>query len=453
MLRNKILLSILFVSLAVASQAQNKFYDWGFGAYGGLYSYSSIVESKISSPYQYNRGTQISVSKYINNNFDVELLSGITTTRYYMGMQDFEHNYESTRLYNGSLNLKYKLDNGYIIKQENYKISPYLKLGLGSTYLEMDQSFDVTMPVGVGFSVGLGRYVSFVYETSYNYNFVASNAYMTHAMGLKFNFKKVSRTRLAAQRQRTKVRKLARIEKYNKKKDKSRLAQVLKRQENNRDDVSSSLMKEEEPTTETDVISEPIIITSLADEIEAPKEEKTDIKFSAPSKREKKIVRALVEEKTIEVKPSTPVVAKVEEKVEEKVIAAPVSDIKPIKVVDDYCVNSDKILTEFGKKITFDVNSTRIRSRMHSALSSVVETISKCESTNFVIIAHTDKDGDADYNLKLANKRAAAVKAYLTSKGISADRLTILAYGEYASTSGDKAANRRISFKINKTSF
>ena len=179
----------------MASQAQNKFYDWGFGAYGGLYSYSSIVESKISSPYQYNRGTQISVSKYINNNFDVELLSGITTTRYYMGMKDFEHNYESTRLYNGSLNLKYKLDNGYIIKKENYKFSPYLKLGLGSTYIEMDESFDITMPAGVGFSVGLGRYVSFVYETNYNYNFVASNAYMTHAMGLKFNFKKARKGR------------------------------------------------------------------------------------------------------------------------------------------------------------------------------------------------------------------------------------------------------------------
>jgi outer membrane protein OmpA-like peptidoglycan-associated protein len=436
MLRNKILLSILFVSLAVASQAQNKFYDWGFGAYGGLYSYSSIVESKISSPYQYNRGTQISVSKYINNNFDVELLSGITTTRYYMGMQDFEHNYESTRLYNG-----------YIIKQENYKFSPYLKLGLGSTYLEMDQSFDVTMPVGVGFSVGLGRYVSFVYETNYNYNFVASNAYMTHAMGLKFNFKKASKSRLAAQRQRTKVRKLVRIEKYNKKKNKGRLAQVL-RNEDDREDVSSSLINDE-PAEETETILEPVVTTSLADEVEAPKEKAEDIKFSAPSKREKKIVRAPVEKKTIEVKPSTPVVAKVEE----KVIAAPISDIKPVKVADDYCVNSDKVLTEFGKKITFDVNSTRIRSRMHSALSSVIETISKCESTNFVIIAHTDKDGDADYNLKLANKRAAAVKAYLVSKGIGADRLTILAYGEYASTSGDKAANRRISFKINKTSF
>jgi outer membrane protein OmpA-like peptidoglycan-associated protein len=447
MLRNKILLSILFVSLAVASQAQNKFYDWGFGAYGGLYSYSSIVESKISSPYQYNRGTQISVSKYINNNFDVELLSGITTTRYYMGMQDFEHNYESTRLYNGSLNLKYKLDNGYIIKQENYKFSPYLKLGLGSTYLEMDQSFDVTMPVGVGFSVGLGRYVSFVYETNYNYNFVASNAYMTHAMGLKFNFKKASKSRLAAQRQRTKVRKLVRIEKYNKKKNKGRLAQVL-RNEDDREDVSSSLINDE-PAEETETILEPVVTTSLADEVEAPKEKAEDIKFSAPSKREKKIVRTPVEKKTIEVKPSTPVVAKVEE----KVIAAPISDIKPVKVADDYCVNSDKVLTEFGKKITFDVNSTRIRSRMHSALSSVIETISKCESTNFVIIAHTDKDGDADYNLKLANKRAAAVKAYLVSKGIGADRLTILAYGEYASTSGDKAANRRISFKINKTSF
>jgi outer membrane protein OmpA-like peptidoglycan-associated protein len=311
----------------------------------------------------------------------------------------------------------------------------------------MDQSFDVTMPVGVGFSVGLGRYVSFVYETNYNYNFVASNAYMTHAMGLKFNFKKASKSRLAAQRQRTKVRKLVRIEKYNKKKNKGRLAQVL-RNEDDREDVSSSLINDE-PAEETETILEPVVTTSLADEVEAPKEKAEDIKFSAPSKREKKIVRAPVEKKTIEVKPSTPVVAKVEE----KVIAAPISDIKPVKVADDYCVNSDKVLTEFGKKITFDVNSTRIRSRMHSALSSVIETISKCESTNFVIIAHTDKDGDADYNLKLANKRAAAVKAYLVSKGIGADRLTILAYGEYASTSGDKAANRRISFKINKTSF
>lgn len=448
MLRNKILLSILFVSLAVASQAQNKFYDWGFGAYGGLYSYSSIVESKISSPYQYNRGTQISVSKYINNNFDVELLSGITTTRYYMGMKDFEHSYESTRLYNGSLNLKYKLDNGYIIKKENYKFSPYLKLGLGSTYIDMDEKFDVTMPAGVGFSVGLGRYVSFVYETNYNYNFIASNAYMTHAMGLKFNFKKASGTRLAAERQREKTRKLARIEKYNEKKDKARLAQVLKKENNDREDVSSSLMNKEEPIKETEVISEPTVTTSLADEVA------DDVTFSASGKKEKKeekvVVAAPVKKETIEVKPSVPVVAKVEE----KVITAPVvAEVKPIKVADDYCVNSDKVLTEFGREITFDVNSTRIVSRMHSALSNVVETISKCESTNFVIIAHTDKDGDADYNLKLANKRAAAVKDYLVTKGISADRLTILAYGEYASTSGDKAANRRISFKINKTSF
>ena len=405
MLRNKVLLSILFISLAVASQAQNKFYDWGFGAYGGLYSYSSIVESKISSPYQYNRGTQISVSKYINNNFDVELLSGITTTRYYMGMQDFEHTYQSTRLYNGSLNLKYKLDNGYIIKHENYKFSPYLKLGLGSTYIDMNESFDVTVPAGIGFGVALGRYVSFVYETNYNYNIMASNAYMTHAMGLKFNFKKASRARKTAENQRNKARKLARIEKYNRKKNRGRLAQVLQ-EEDNKEDVANSLINEEPINeTETEAIAEPATSTGLADEVEAPKKEE-EVKFSAPKKEE--VAKAPIEKKTIEVKPSTPVVAKVEKKVP----TAPKKE-KVIRVADDYCVNSDKVLTEFGKEITFDVNSTTIRSRMHRALSSVIETISNCESTNFVIIAHTDKDGDADYNLKLANKRAASVKAYL----------------------------------------
>ena len=47
-------------------------------------------------------------------------------------------------------------------------------------------------------------------------------------------------------------------------------------------------------------------------------------------------------------------------------------------------------------------------------------------------------------------------RKFLISKGIDASRLTTLAYGEYMAegeTTTDKASNRRISFKVNRTSF
>ena len=151
---------------------------------------------------------------------------------------------------------------------------------------------------------------------------------------------------------------------------------------------------------------------------------------------------------------STPVVKeKTVEELKEEATEAIVKEEED----DDYCASSESLLTEYGKEVAFDVNSYRIRSRMHRALANIVTTMQRCEGTNFTIVAHTDSDGDVAYNNRLAKKRAEAVKAYLISRGIDADRLTTLAYGEYMASdensTADKAANRRISFKINRTSF
>ena len=64
------------------------------------------------------------------------------------------------------------------------------------------------------------------------------------------------------------------------------------------------------------------------------------------------------------------------------------------------------------------------------------------------IEGHTDSDGTPEANLKLSEKRAAAVKNYLVKKGVSADLLTAVGKGDTSpvadnETSEGKAQNRR----------
>ena len=61
---------------------------------------------------------------------------------------------------------------------------------------------------------------------------------------------------------------------------------------------------------------------------------------------------------------------------------------------------------------------------------------------------HTDSIGSADYNKGLSERRAKVVYEYLTSHGISADRMTWAGYGESQpmadnETDAGRAQNRR----------
>jgi outer membrane protein OmpA-like peptidoglycan-associated protein len=46
------------------------------------------------------------------------------------------------------------------------------------------------------------------------------------------------------------------------------------------------------------------------------------------------------------------------------------------------------------------------------------------------IEGHTCNIGTAEYNLALGERRAVAVRQYLQSRGIGADRMTTISYGE-----------------------
>ena len=83
----------------------------------------------------------------------------------------------------------------------------------------------------------------------------------------------------------------------------------------------------------------------------------------------------------------------------------------------------------FGEKITisadalFDFNKATLRPEGKAKLDDVVGKSKSLTLEVIIAVGHADRIGSAAYNQKLSEKRAAAVKDYLVSKGIPANRI------------------------------
>lgn len=86
-----------------------------------------------------------------------------------------------------------------------------------------------------------------------------------------------------------------------------------------------------------------------------------------------------------------------------------------------------KLIPDIG----FEDNSAKLTGKSLPILDGVAETINRWGKVVVEVGGHTDrrKTSKADYNLKLSNSRANAVRDYLISKGVAADRLVAKGYG------------------------
>src|SRR5262249_25900406 len=83
------------------------------------------------------------------------------------------------------------------------------------------------------------------------------------------------------------------------------------------------------------------------------------------------------------------------------------------------------------KPIFFETARAIIKPISYPTLDDVAETLQANPQLLLIEIqGHADERGDDDYNLRLTEDRAAAVKAYLIAKGVSSDRLQSHGYGE-----------------------
>jgi outer membrane protein OmpA-like peptidoglycan-associated protein len=80
--------------------------------------------------------------------------------------------------------------------------------------------------------------------------------------------------------------------------------------------------------------------------------------------------------------------------------------------------------------VHFDFDRYSLRPEATRALDEAIKTLQANPELRLEIEGHTCNIGTSEYNLALGERRAAAVREYLAGRGIGADRLRTVSYGE-----------------------
>ena len=80
--------------------------------------------------------------------------------------------------------------------------------------------------------------------------------------------------------------------------------------------------------------------------------------------------------------------------------------------------------------VHFDFDRYSLRPEATRVLDEAVTALKADPTLRIQIEGHTCNIGTAEYNLALGDRRATGVRDYLTSRGVAANRLTTVSYGE-----------------------
>jgi outer membrane protein OmpA-like peptidoglycan-associated protein len=115
--------------------------------------------------------------------------------------------------------------------------------------------------------------------------------------------------------------------------------------------------------------------------------------------------------------------------------------------------NVSKSIGLAASGISFGTNNAKLTTKSNTSLDKVVTIMNENPGLKIRIEGHTDNSGSADANMKMSEDRAAAVKAYLVSKGIAEDRIITEGFGGTQpiadnGTAAGRMKNRRIELRM-----
>lgn len=91
--------------------------------------------------------------------------------------------------------------------------------------------------------------------------------------------------------------------------------------------------------------------------------------------------------------------------------------------------NGDYVLVGNGK-FYFDFDLAIVKREGHEALNKHAMFLSENADVRVRLEGHADERGTREYNLALGERRANAIRAYLTSQGASSYQIEVISYGE-----------------------
>ncbi len=101
-------------------------------------------------------------------------------------------------------------------------------------------------------------------------------------------------------------------------------------------------------------------------------------------------------------------------------------------IADNSASNSslDQLFLQEVSDAYFDYDSAEIRGDAKDALRKSADFFKRYPTMRVTIEGHCDERGSTEYNLALGDRRANAVKSYMVSLGIPADRFNTVSYGK-----------------------
>ncbi len=111
------------------------------------------------------------------------------------------------------------------------------------------------------------------------------------------------------------------------------------------------------------------------------------------------------------------------------------------------------ILVNLKGDILFDSGKANLKPEAATRVKEIGAILAKYPEDRIVVVGHTDSSGGDDYNQRLSENRAKAVKIQLLSKGVPSENISTVGMGESQpvasnETKQGRAKNRRVELNI-----
>ena len=92
--------------------------------------------------------------------------------------------------------------------------------------------------------------------------------------------------------------------------------------------------------------------------------------------------------------------------------------------------SQQEFVVNVGDRVFFGSDSTELNQQAIGTLEKQAQWLRTYPQYSFLVEGHADERGTREYNIALGARRAQAVRDYLTSRGVAAQRMRTISYGK-----------------------